>query len=305
LARWLTAPDNPLTSRVLVNNVWDHLFGRGLIARLDDMGVRADQPSHPALLNWLASDLQAQGWSRKRLIKRIVMSATYRQRSVHRPELAETDPNNVLLHRQNRFRVDAEIVRDQHLAAAGLLSPKIGGPSVFPPLPADVAKQSYANNFRWKTSGGEDRYRRGMYTFFKRTAPDPNLIMFDCPDGNFSVNKRSDSNTPVMALATLQNEVFVETAQALAKRALSQKGGNAARVRLAFRLCVARPPTRDESQTLLALLDKSRRWYADHETDAKLLAGKHAAPEEALQEAAAWVATARIIMNLDEFITRE
>ncbi|MEE3220715.1 MAG: DUF1549 and DUF1553 domain-containing protein, partial [Planctomycetota bacterium] len=208
-SRWLVDSENPLTPRVTVNGVWKHLFGKGLVGTANDFGVRGEPPSHPRLLDWLAKTFTSQeggaAWSRKGLIKRIVMSASYRQSSHHRPALAETDPGNQLLYRQNRFRVEGEIVRDFYLTIGGLLSQKIGGPSVFPPMPPDIAALSYANNFKWNTSKGDDRYRRGMYTFFKRTAPHPNLTTFDCPDANTAKVKREISNTPLQSLALLNN----------------------------------------------------------------------------------------------------
>jgi len=161
------------------------VFGRGIVATVNDFGVRGGHPTHAAFVDWLSWKFpRDMGWSRKALIKTIVIRATYRQSSRHRPELNEIDPTNLLLSRQNRVRGEAEIIRDLHLAASGLLSTKIGGPSVFPPLPAGVTELSYANNFKWATSKGEDRYRRGIYTFFKRTSPHPTLISFDCPDSN-------------------------------------------------------------------------------------------------------------------------
>ena len=191
LARWLVHENHPLTSRVVVNHAWSHLFGTGIVKTLNDFGVRGERPTHPQLLDWLAYNFpRDMNWSRKELIRTIVTSATYRQSSNHRPDLISIDPTNQLLARQNRVRVEAEIVRDLYLANSGLISLKIGGPSVFPPLPPGVAELSYANSFRWKTSKGDNKYRRGMYTFFKRTAPHPNLIGFDCPDSNTTKLKR-------------------------------------------------------------------------------------------------------------------
>ena len=198
LARWLVDGQTPIVPRVTANHIWSHLFGEGLVRTMNDFGARGDAPSHPALLNWLAGEFVQLKWSRKAMIRLITQSATYQQSSRHRPELSEIDPNNHLLHRQNRFRVQAETIRDLTLAASGQLSAKIGGPSVFPPLPPGVAELSYANNFKWKTSNGEDQFRRGMYTFFKRTSPHPNLITFDCPDSNVTCVKRNISNTPLL-----------------------------------------------------------------------------------------------------------
>ena len=305
LARWLTDPGNPLTPKVAANQVWANLFGHGLVRTLDDFGVRGDPPTHPRLLDHLARELIRKQWSRKALIRYIVNSATYRQSSRHRPELADTDPQNHLLHRQNRFRVEAEIIRDLSLDAAGLLSRKMGGPCVYPPLPVGVANLSYANNFKWNTSQGEDRHRRGLYTFFKRTSPHPNLLTFDCPDSNTACLQRRISNTPLAALVTLNNSVFTEAAQAFGRRILSWKGTDSERLAKAFRTCVARPPTKYELAALQTLLDDSRAWYAENSGDAGKLIGKFAANEVPAQENAAWVATARVLLNLDEFLTRE
>ncbi|MCI0459180.1 MAG: PSD1 and planctomycete cytochrome C domain-containing protein [Gemmataceae bacterium] len=306
LARWLVDPANPLTPRVAVNHVWRHLFGHGLVRTPDDFGARGEPPTHPELLDWLAGEFVRQGWSRKRLIRLIVTSATYRQSSRHRPELAQADPANRLLHRQNRFRVEAEIVRDLHLAAGGLLAPRVGGPSVFPPIPKDLAKISFRSQLPWPTSTGADRYRRGLYTFFKRSLPDPNLVLFDCPDASASALQRGASNTPLQALATLNNEVFVEAAQGMARRVL--RAGlrtDLERVRFAFRLALARPPTDREQGRLLKLLQTGRNWYRDHAEEARQLAGESPTEGTTLAETAAWVVVANVLLNLDEFITRE
>jgi hypothetical protein len=203
-------------------------------------------------------------------------------------------------------RVEAEIVRDLYLAASGLLSTKVGGPSVFPPLPPGVADLSYANNFKWKTSQGEDRYRRGMYTFFKRTSPHPNLVSFDCPDSNTTKLKRDASNTPLQALVTLNNEVFNEAAQAMARRVLTEGGsGDLERLTYALRLCLVRRPDSREVDRFEELLQAARAYYAEHPEDAHQLVGKQAVEQVEAAENAAWIATLRIVMNLDEFIVRD
>ena len=306
LANWLVSPDNPLTPRVAVNHTWSHLFGKGIVRTINDFGVRGEKPTHPALLDWLATEFQRLKWSRKALIRAIVLSNTYRQSSAASEQLQRVDPQNILIGRQNRVRLEAEIIRDNSLAASGLLSRKIGGPSVFPPMPADVAALSYANNFKWKASQGEDRFRRGMYTFFKRTAPHPNLTTFDCPDSNTTCVERRASNTPLQALTTLNNEVFVEASQAMARRLVSESHAND-RVRLvrAFRLCVARPPNSQEIRGFTKLLGAAREWYTSHGDDAKKLVGRYATEGAGMDETAAWVATCRIMLNMDEFITRE
>lgn len=310
LARWLVSRDNPLTPRVTVNHVWGKLFGEGLVKTAADFGVRGERPTHPELLDWLARYFMDQGWSRKKLLKQIMMSATYRQTSAQPAEsrAVEQDPKNELLWRQNRLRVEAEIVRDLALASSGLLSRKIGGPSVFPPMPADVAALSYANNFKWTTSPGEDRFRRGMYTFFKRTAPYPDLTTFDCPDANLSNVKRTVSNTPLQALTTLNAEPFAETAQALARRVLQDAtlATDEARLVRAFRLCVSRPPAARETAALHRLLEEARAYYATAPAaEATAAAGTQAVPGRPPVELAAWAATTRIVLNMDEFITRE
>lgn len=306
LARWLVSGENPLPPRVIVNDIWAQLFGTGLVPTPDDFGARGDRPSHPALLEWLALELIRTGWSRKALIRTIVLSETYRQASRHRPELLDRDPKNRLLARQNRFRVEAEIIRDLSLAASGLLSKKVGGPSVFPPIPAGVADVNYNSAFKWVLSEGEDRYRRGLYTYFKRTAPHPALITFDCPDSNVTSLQRARSNTPLAALITLNSESFVEAAQALARRVLSEKAGadDKARVEHAFRLCLSRNPDLAERDRLVRLLKRSRTWYRERTSEAGELAGKNLPDGLAPDETAAWVSTVRVLLNLDEFLTR-
>lgn len=306
LARWLVSGENPLPPRVVANDIWIQLFGSGLVATPEDFGVRGDRPSHPELLEWLAAELIRSGWSRKALIRTIVLSNTYRQSSDHRPELLEIDPKNTLLARQNRFRVEAEIIRDLSLAASGLLSKKVGGPSVFPPIPAGVSDVNYNSAFKWNLSQGEDRYRRGMYTYFKRTAPHPGLMTFDCPDSNVTTIQRARSNTPLAALITLNSESFVETAQALARRVLVEKSGgdDAARIEHAFRLCLSRDPVPSERDRLASLLESSRAWYRERTTEATELAGEKLPNGLTASEAAAWTATVRVVLNLDEFLTR-
>lgn len=310
LARWLVSSENPLTPRVTVNHVWKHLFGEGIVRTVNDFGVRGEEPTHPHLLDWLANHFRSDlGWSRKKLIELIVNSATYRQASIVRPELTDVDPQNQLLARQNRVRVEAEIIRDLSLAVSGLLSEKIGGPSVFPPLPPGIAELSYANNFRWTTSRGEDRHRRGMYTFFKRTSPHPNLTLFDCPDANLTCVSRHSSNTPLQALTLLNNEVFVEAAREFGQRMAAQSGPDDQRLTEAFRLCISRPPAGSELDEFRGMLGAARDWYRDRPEEASALTGSRTATGTATNEpdaaeVAAWIATCRIMLNMDEFITR-
>jgi hypothetical protein len=297
LARWLADPANPVAARVAVNHAWAALFGQGLVRTANDFGVRGERPSHPELLDWLAAEFVRLGWSRKALLRLIVSSAAYRQSSRHRPDLADRDAQNILLHRQNRFRVEGEIVRDLALAASGLLVRKIGGPSVYPPMPADVAAVSYANNFKWRDSTGEDRHRRGLYTYFKRTAPHPTLMTFDCPDSNTTCVQRRLSNTPLQALTSLNNVSFAEAAQALARRVIADARDDGARIGIAFRRCVARAPAEAEKARLLALLARARERYRAHPEEARAV--------DPDPEVAAWTATVRVLLNLDEFLTRE
>ncbi len=310
LAQWLASSNNPLTPRVTANHVWKQLFGQGIVRTVNDFGVRGDKPSHPQLLDWLADEFRGNlGWSRKELIRTIVNSATYRQTSASRPELNETDPQNLLLARQNRTRVEAEIIRDLSLSVSGLLSAKVGGPSVFPPLPPGVAELSYANNFKWATSKGENRYRRGMYTFFKRTSPHPNLTLFDCPDSNLTCVSRNSSNTPLQALTLLNNEIFVEAAREFGQRIGKYSGSDRNRLAQAFRLCVSRHPTVSEIDQFQEMLNASRKWYEANKDAARAL-GKAGTESESSKndndqfEVAAWIATCRIMLNMDEFITR-
>ncbi len=300
LARWLVDPANPLTPRVTANQIWLHLFGAGLVRTPDGFGARGQPPTHPELLDWLAAELLARGSSRKALIRTIVPSAAFRQSSRHRRELAAVDPENRLLARQNRVRVEGEIVRDLHLAAGGLLDRRIGGPSVFPPLSAEFVKITFRSQLPWKTSSGGDRYRRGMYTFFKRSVPYPDLMLFDCPDASAAVVERTNTNTPLQALLTLNSETCLEAARGLAARvSASQADGDADRVAAAFRMCLTRPPSAGELARLTDLHLAHAAWFERHADDAQALAGELPA------EAAALVATANVILNLDEFITRE
>ena len=299
LARWLVDGQNPLPPRVAANHIWKHLFGFGLVRTANDFGIRGEMPTHPRLLDWLAANLVRNDWSRKWLIRTIVLSSTYQQSSAHREELADTDPQNRTLHRQNRFRVEAEVIRDISLAASGLLSSELGGPSVFPPIPDSVTDLTYNSGFKWKTSEGNDRYRRGMYTFFKRTAPHPNLITFDCPSSNVTSVARETSNTPTAALVTLNNTVYIEAAREFARQLQKRFSSHQPRIEYALQSCLARTPGKSEVDRLMQLTARSQAWYARHPEAAKELTGGGDA------ELAALTVAARVILNLDEFITRE
>jgi mono/diheme cytochrome c family protein len=307
LAHWLVDPANPLTARVIANWIWHKYFGRGLVATLEDFGTQGEKPSHPELLDYLATELVRHKWSLKAFHKAIVTSATYRQVSRSRPELAGRDPANVLLARQNRLRLEAEVIRDNALAVSGLLNRATGGPSVKPPQPAGVSELTYANTARWVESKGADRYRRGMYTWFQRTSPYPMLMTFDAPDGVLSCVRREKSNTPLQALTLLNDTAFVECAQGLARRVLTEKAGSAGdRLAYAFQLCVARRPNMRELAALNQLYNDLRELAGSDAKEAGRLLGATSPPvgvEPA--EAAAWIAVARTLLNLDEFVTRE
>jgi len=310
LAHWLVNPENPLVARVAVNKVWMHLFGKPLVRSPGDYGTRGMTTKYPELLDWLAHwYLHNARWSRKALIRLIVHSETYKQSSATRSELIEIDPDNELLARQNRFRVEAEILRDIALQTSGLLSRKIGGPCVFPPLPAIVAQQTYGGKNNYKVSEGEDRYRRGLYTFFRRTAIDPNLTTFDCPDSSAAKPQRDSSNNALQALALLQNEVFHEAAQSFARRLLklsfAEGLSDRDRLRQGYLIAVSREPDHAEIAMFESLLREARSYYHDHHQEAAELVGSHAVDDVDVAENAAWIATGRIILNFDEFVTRE
>ncbi len=282
LADWLMAPDHPLTARVAVNRIWKHLFGQGLVATLADFGAQGDKPSHPELLDWLAREFIAQGWSQKKLIRTILLSSTYRQASLHRPELLEKDPQNRWLARQNRFRLIAENVRDQYLASSGLLDARIGGPSV-----------------------AANSHRRGMYLKLKRSFPEPLLITFDAPQGTVTCPLRDRSNTPLQALSLLNDPLYVECAQRLARRiGEAAAADEAEQLAHLYRCCVARRPNAVEQSALQRLLHKARQTYREQPDLAKALA-KHKPEPLSETEWASWVVVARTILNLDEVITRE
>lgn len=312
LARWIVDPQkNPLTPRVTVNLWWQYLFGRGLVATVEDFGLRGEPPSHPDLLDWLANEFVVKKWSRKELIKLIVNSATYRQSSRSRPELHERDPKNIWLSHQNRFRLEAEAVRDVYLSASGLLSRNIGGPSVRPPLPPGIAELGYAGSVKWPASIGPDKYRRGMYIFFQRTVPYPMLMAFDAPDSNSACVRRERSNTPLQALTLLNDPVFFECARELGRRAIRETPGAtvADRTRHIFRLCLGREPTAGEVTRLTALHEELRQQIRNQPGAAEKLTGIQPAAgaelETVMLETAVAVALGRVVLNLDEFVVRE
>jgi len=306
LARWIVDPDNPLTARVTVNRVWQEYFGIGLVSTSDDFGTQGDNPSHPALLDWLAQDFIDSGWSLKHLHRRIVNSATYRQSSHARPELEERDPDNRLLARQERIRLPAELIRDSALYVAGLLNDEVGGKSVYPPIPDGVTSLGYAGGFSWPGKRGPEQYRRGLYIHFQRTVPYPFLMTFDGAERSVTECSRERSNTPLQALNLLNDPVFLETAQGLAARVLTEIPATEfdGRLDYAYELALSRAPSVGERSRLAAYYRDQMRLLDETEG-----AAEHWYPA-ALEgvdrtEAAAWTGVSRLLLNLDEFITRE
>ncbi|HVW83046.1 MAG TPA: DUF1553 domain-containing protein, partial [Bryobacteraceae bacterium] len=285
-AKWLVARDAPTTARAFVNRLWQAYFGIGIVETSEDFGTQSSPPSHPELIDWLAVEFMDRGWDVKAIQRLIVTSATYRQSSNMTPEMAAKDPYNRLLARGPRFRVDAEIVRDIALSASGLLNPQIGGPSVYPPAPSFlfVPPTSYGPKV-WNEAKDAERYRRALYTFRFRSVPYPMLQTFDSPNGESSCVRRSRSNTPLQALTTLNEPLFMESAKSLAEKTLHDGGANdPQRIDYAFRRVLARHPSQPESEELLGLLAKEeKRFPAD----------------------AAWTAVCRVLLNLDETITKE
>ena len=253
LARWLISKDNPMTPRVTMNRLWQRYFGLGIVETENDFGSQGTAPSHPELLDWLASEFVRQEWSLKAMHRLVVTSATYRQSSSVRPDAAKVDPSNRLLGRQNRLRLEAEIIRDSGLTVSGLLTPTIGGPSVFPPQPAGAGQFTQVDR-QWKADEGPNRYRRGMYTFFWRSAAHPSLALFDAPNAQASTTRRTQSNTPLQALTLLNDDSQTEFAESFAKRILEFEGNREERIQFAFETCLARPPDADETQRMSSYL---------------------------------------------------
>ena len=278
-ARWLVDKKNPLTARVTANRIWQNYFGKGIVDTENDFGTQGDKPTHPELLDWLAVQFMEDGWSQKALHRHIVTSAVYRQDSTYRADAAKVDPENRLLARQNRVRLEAEIIRDASLVASGLFAPKVGGPSVYPPQPEGVYQVTQVRR-EWKTSTGEDRYRRGMYTFFQRSAPHPSLVVFDAPDASVTCTRRTRSNTPLQALTQLNDTGSTEWAAALAKRTVGETT-DPARIKAAYQLALARDPRIDEAERMLRFVKTQKDSGRDP-----------------------WQAMSRVLLNLDEFLTR-
>ncbi|MCY2964540.1 MAG: PSD1 and planctomycete cytochrome C domain-containing protein [Planctomycetota bacterium] len=310
-ARWLADAKSPLTARVEVNRVWQSIFGVGLVETAEDFGTRAAVPEYREVLDWLAVDFMEHGWSRKHLIATIVTSATYQQSSSATATQLERDPRNALLARGPRFRADAEVVRDIALAVSGLLTAKMGGPGVIPPVPQNMLDYNYVYPGYWKPAEGAERYRRTVYGFRKRSMPDPVMSNFDAPNGDFACARRIRSNTPLAALTGLNETIFVESARALALRVLKEGGAtDADRASRAFSLCTLRQPTPAERDAILTLLESRRKRIADGWLNPREVTTGDPATLPALppnttpQDAAAWTLVARVLLNLDETMTK-
>ena len=331
LARWLVDGDNPLVARVAVNRLWEGIFGRGLVETSEDFGTQSDAPTHPELLDWLATEFVERGWSQKTLLRTIVLSSTYRQSSAVTPALVERDPYNRLFARGPRVRLEAEIIRDAALAASGLLSRKMFGPSVFPLQPDGIWNMPFSSD-RWTTSTGEDLYRRSLYTFWRRTSPYPAFMTFDATSREFCTVRRVRTNTPLQALTLLNDPAAFEAARALAARMTASAADPRERAATGVRLVLSRPAIPAEIDRLVAAYDRERAHYLLHPEAAVRVSGaanepgdstsrahvtngshaatngSHTAPGEPVgeaAEAAAWTIVANILLNLDEAVTKE
>lgn len=304
LARWLVDDNNPLTARVIANRYWEQIFGIGIVASSEEFGSQGDSPSHPELLDWMATELVRQGWDQKAFLRTLVTSAAYRQSSQVTPELQHRDPDNRLLARGPRVRLSAEMIRDQALFVGGLLSPKMFGPPVKPPQPSIGLNAAFGSGIDWQTSAGEDRYRRALYTTWRRSNPYPSMATFDAPNREVCTVRRVRTNTPLQALVTLNDPVYVEASQSLARRIMAQGGGTSAeRLRYGFRLCLSRPPNEAEAARLLQLFEQARGRFEQRTEEARRLATEPLGPAPSgmnVSELAAWTVVGNVVLNLDE-----
>jgi|TARA_B110000914_G_scaffold212951_1_gene214410 hypothetical protein len=307
MAKWLVREDNPLTARVVANRFWENLFGVGIVLTSEEFGSQGERPSHPELLDWLALEFMDGGWEVKKFLRLLVTSSTYRQNSHVSDEMAARDPDNRLVARGPRVRLTAEMIRDQALAVSGLLSSKMYGVPVRPPQPNLGLKAAFGGGTDWKTSPGEDKFRRGVYTSWRRSSPYPSMATFGAPNREVCTVRRGSTNTPLQALVTLNDPVYIEAAQALARRMASQSGTVAAKLEHGFSLCLSRPPKRVETARLLSLYDATRARYA---SDAKLAKEMATNPIGPVPEGADVVDLAtltvvgNILLNLDETLMK-
>ncbi|MGZ4973297.1 MAG: PSD1 and planctomycete cytochrome C domain-containing protein [Limisphaerales bacterium] len=308
VAKWLMSPENPLTARVVANRFWAQIFGRGIVETEEDFGTQGTKPTHPELLDWLALELRDNGWNIKQFLKMLVMSATYQQSSRVTPELLAKDPRNYLLARAPRRRLDAEFVRDQALALSGLLSPKIGGPSVYPPQPDNLWRAAFNGERSYPTSTGEDKYRRGIYTFWRRTIPHPSMATFDAPSRETCTFRRLPTNTPLQAYVTLNDPIYVEAAQSLGRRLAKVEAATLPkRMEYGLKLVLCRQPTKREVASLCELYESEVAHYSKSKDEAVKLSTNPLGPlPEGLTpaEAAAWTTVANILLNLDGLLMK-
>lgn len=308
LARWLIDENNPLTGRVIANRYWEQIFGIGIVSTSEEFGAQGDLPFHPELLDWLATELVRLRWDMKAFVKLLVTSTAYRQTSKVTSEMMASDPDNRLLARGPRFRLSAEMVRDQALAVSGLLSAKMLGPPVKPPQPQIGLNAAFGAVIDWQTSAGEDKYRRALYTNWRRSNPYPSMATFDAPNREVCTVRRGRTNTPLQALVTLNDPVYIEAAQALARRIVAEGGSNPAdRARYAFRVCLSRPPHEEELGRLVRLYEQAFARYEKNPDQAKQMATEPlgAAPQDAnLAQLAAWTVVGNVLMNLDEMLMK-
>lgn len=307
LGKWLVSRDNPLTARVMVNRFWESLFGQGIVTTSEDFGTQGELPTHPELLDWMAVDFMDGNWDTQRMLKQIVMSATYRQSSKVTPDRLDKDPDNRWLSRGPRFRMSAEMIRDQSLALSGLLSSKMFGPPVRPPQPKLGLSAAFGSTTDWETSSGEDRYRRALYTQFRRSNPYPSMAAFDAPNREVCTLRRIRTNTPLQALVTLNDPVHLEAAQALSRQVVKWEGSEADRAARLFRHCTAREPHPDELSRLTQLLESVRAQAKAQPESANLLATDPLGPvPEGMDpiELAAWTVVGNVILNLDEMLMK-
>ena len=307
LARWLADAKNPLMSRVVANLFWESIFGSGIVRTSEDFGSQGDPPSHPELLDWLAVEFRESGWDVKHLLKLMVMSSTYRQSSRITAEALAHDPDNRLLARGPRFRLSAEMIRDQALAVSGLLSHKMHGPPVNPPQPKMGVSAAFGSALDWENSTGEDRYRRGLYTAWRRSNPYPSMMTFDAPSREVCTVRRERSNTPLQALVTLNDPVYMEAAQALARRIAAVNGSVVEKLNHGFQLCLARAPQDQERDALLALYTRAQKRFESNAPQALAIAADPLGPlaeGAVVADLAAWTVIGNVLLNLDELLMK-
>ena len=305
LAQWITDKENPLTRRVIANWVWHKFFGRGIVTTLEDFGTQGEKPSNPQLLDYLAFSLGENNWSLKSLHRLIVTSAVYRQSSIVEPANLKKDPYNVFLSRQPRVRLDAEGVRDVFLSVSGLVDQRIGGQSVKPPQPPGISELTYANAVKWNESTGLDRYRRGLYIWFQRTSPYPTLMLFDAPDSNIACVRRERSNTPLQALALMNDIAFYECSKSLGLSLASSGLSIERTIRKAFVECLSRFPSESEMLQMKNLFDEFKKHYESNPDQAKKVLVNGVGLNNDVVFSASWIAFARVLLNLDEIIVRD